>query len=71
VRDPEVHRRVLLDVLTFALEGGYQVKGLARSPVLGPKGNAEFLVWMEFSQEKSSSPLHLDEIVSSVMDFER
>ena len=48
VRDPEVHRQVLLAILDFAQEAGFGVRGLFRSPLLGPKGNAEFLVWLEY-----------------------
>ena len=46
VRDPEIHRRVLLEVLTFAEAEGFQIQGLIRSPLLGPKGNTEFLAWL-------------------------
>jgi len=46
VRDPLIHRRVLADVLAFAQAQGCGVKGLIRSPLLGPKGNTEFLVWL-------------------------
>jgi 23S rRNA (cytidine1920-2'-O)/16S rRNA (cytidine1409-2'-O)-methyltransferase len=46
IRDPEIHRQVLLDVLGFAQMEGFQIRGLIRSPLLGPKGNAEFLVWL-------------------------
>ena len=46
IRDPQVHRRVLLDVLAFAESAGLGVRGLIRSPLLGPKGNAEFLAWL-------------------------
>ena len=46
IRDPEIHRQVLLDVLGFAQKEGFQIRGLIRSPLLGPKGNAEFLVWL-------------------------
>ncbi len=46
IRDPAVHRRVLTDVLAFAQAHGYRVRGLRRSPVLGPKGNVEFLAWL-------------------------
>ena len=48
IRDAEVHRKVLLDVLTFAQAVGYGVRGLIRSPLEGPKGNVEFLAWLEF-----------------------
>jgi 23S rRNA (cytidine1920-2'-O)/16S rRNA (cytidine1409-2'-O)-methyltransferase len=47
IRDPVVHRSVLKDVLEFALAQGFAVSGLVRSPVLGPKGNIEFLAWLQ------------------------
>ena len=46
IRDPELHRQVLTDVLTFAQKEGFGIHGLVKSPLLGPKGNAEFLVWL-------------------------
>jgi 23S rRNA (cytidine1920-2'-O)/16S rRNA (cytidine1409-2'-O)-methyltransferase len=51
IRDPEIHRRVLDEVLTFAQENGFTVRGLIRSPVLGPKGNVEFLAWLGLTGE--------------------
>jgi len=51
IRDPAVHRAVLNDVLTFAQEIGFAVRGLMRSPLLGPKGNVEFLVWLGVGEE--------------------
>lgn len=47
IRDPGIHRRVLLETLTFAHSIGFQTLGLARSPLLGPKGNVEFLAWLQ------------------------
>jgi len=49
IRDPEVHRRVLRSVLEFASSQGYHIEGLKRSPLLGPKGNVEFLAWLSIS----------------------
>ena len=46
IRDPEVHRQVLLETLDFAEEQGFGLRGLLRSPLLGPKGNVEFLAWL-------------------------
>lgn len=46
IRDPHIHRQVLLDVLGFAQREGFDVCGLIKSPLLGPKGNAEFLAWL-------------------------
>ena len=47
IRDPEIHKQVLLDVLGFAQKEGFQIQGLIKSPLLGPKGNAEFLAWLD------------------------
>ena len=51
IRDPEMHKRVLLDVLSFAQQKGFRVQGLIKSPLLGPKGNTEFLAWLCLSRE--------------------
>ncbi|HEY3310135.1 MAG TPA: TlyA family RNA methyltransferase [Anaerolineales bacterium] len=56
VRDPAIHRRVLEDVLDFAQKQGYAVRGLVRSPLLGPKGNVEFLAWLD--RQASSSEIN-------------
>ena len=60
IRDPEIHKQVLLDVLTFAQNAGFSIRGLAKSPLLGPKGNVEFLAWMDqLSAENGSESVHL------------
>jgi len=50
VRDPEIHRRVLNDVLSFAEGQGWGVTGLIESPLRGPKGNVEFLAWLNLGR---------------------
>ena len=57
IRDPEIHRQVLTDVLTFAQQAGFAIKGLVKSPLLGPKGNAEFLVWLKQAGLESEAPV--------------
>lgn len=52
IRDPQIHRRILQEVLGFAQEQGFIARGLLQSPLLGPKGNAEFLVWLKNSEEE-------------------
>jgi 23S rRNA (cytidine1920-2'-O)/16S rRNA (cytidine1409-2'-O)-methyltransferase len=44
VRDPEQHRRVLSELRQFAEESGYEVAAEIPSPILGAKGNREFLL---------------------------
>lgn len=46
VRDPKIHRRVLNELLVWAEAEGLSPQGLIPSPLLGPKGNREFLLWL-------------------------
>ena len=46
VRDEQVHRRVLQDVAALAQRLGLTIAGLIVSPLLGPAGNVEFLVYL-------------------------
>jgi 23S rRNA (cytidine1920-2'-O)/16S rRNA (cytidine1409-2'-O)-methyltransferase len=68
VRDPKVHRRVLLDVIAFSLEEGYEIKGLARSPIIGPKGNVEFLLWLAYSGVSTPFEISVEELVSGAIN---
>lgn len=45
VRDAAVHARVCNEVSDWLDASGWHVKGLTESPITGPKGNIEFLVW--------------------------
>lgn len=48
IRDPVVHKAVLQNVLMSAKEFGYECRGLVKSPLLGPKGNVEFLADLRY-----------------------
>lgn len=45
VREEAVHRRVLAAVFQLAEQLGLAVQGMMPSPLLGPAGNVEFLIW--------------------------
>ena len=47
VRDPALHRRVLEDILYWTSAETFGPQGLIPSPILGPKGNREFLLFMQ------------------------
>src|SRR5688572_20327409 len=63
IRDPEIHRQVLLDVLGFAQQDGFGIRGLIKSPLLGPKGNAEFLLWLGDNENE----LNINELVEKAL----
>lgn len=47
VRDPAVHIEVIENVLEFTREIGFSVLGLDYSPVRGPEGNIEYLMYVK------------------------
>ncbi len=64
IRDPEIHKQVLLDVLHFAQAEGWNVRGLIRSPLLGPKGNVEFLAWLGLNESSADVPALVDAVMT-------
>jgi 23S rRNA (cytidine1920-2'-O)/16S rRNA (cytidine1409-2'-O)-methyltransferase len=44
VRDPAVHERVCAAAADWVRSRGWDVEGVARSPITGPEGNVEFLL---------------------------
>jgi len=65
IRSPQVHRQVLLEVLAFAAQQGFGVRGLLRSPIQGPKGNVEFLAWFGPAGETGQIEGWVEQVVSS------
>ncbi|HEY6868244.1 MAG TPA: TlyA family RNA methyltransferase [Novosphingobium sp.] len=45
VRDPALHARVCAEVRAWLESTGWTVRGLVESPITGPEGNVEFLIW--------------------------
>ena len=56
VRDQAVHREVIEKIRDFVLENGFSVLGLTYSPVKGPEGNIEYLIYLERSDEPILTP---------------
>jgi 23S rRNA (cytidine1920-2'-O)/16S rRNA (cytidine1409-2'-O)-methyltransferase len=60
IHDPRIHRQVLEEILVFAREAGFDLKGLVKSSLKGPKGNVEFLVhlaWPSSGRETGEIPI--------------
>ena len=51
VRDKAVHEEVINKVIDFALEIGFSIHNLEYSPIKGPEGNIEYLVYIEKTGE--------------------
>jgi len=56
VHDPQQHQQVLWDVLAAVQECGFGVRAALASPLLGPKGNREFLAHLQLGAAAMSPP---------------
>lgn len=67
VREPEIHREVVEKIITYADMIGFEIKGLTFSPIKGPEGNIEYLVYIEKKEEISEDILTLTEAEAEKM----
>ena len=49
VRDKKVHIAVVEEIIDFCLNNGFSVLGLSFSPIKGPQGNIEYLLYIKRS----------------------
>ena len=61
VRDKKVHAEVVHKVVDYADMIGFSVSGFTFSPIKGPEGNIEYLLWLEKRPEISAEILELSE----------
>ncbi len=47
VRDPRLHQQVLDELTAFFIGIPLSVTGVIDSPILGPKGNKEFFIFLQ------------------------
>jgi 23S rRNA (cytidine1920-2'-O)/16S rRNA (cytidine1409-2'-O)-methyltransferase len=61
VRDPKVHVEVINDIIKSTTQMGFAVMGLTWSPITGPEGNIEYLLYLV-------KGMHEGNIITSVAD---
>ena len=61
VRELSTHREVIEKVIDFANLVGFSVMGLTYSPIKGPEGNIEYLVYLKKENEPSQEQFELTE----------
>ncbi|MBQ6935210.1 MAG: TlyA family RNA methyltransferase [Clostridia bacterium] len=60
VRDVNVHTEVIENIVSFASTQKFKVLGLSFSPVKGPEGNIEYLIYLKKSNEISSCEEYIE-----------
>ena len=64
VKDPKIHEKVIEEVISFAKEIGFVICGLTYSPVKGPEGNIEYLMWASNNSESEEGDIQIKDVVS-------
>ena len=65
VRDPAIHESVIKTIAEFADSQSFQVLGLEHSPVKGPEGNIEYLMYLK----KCSEPQNSSEVIATANEL--
>ena len=66
VRDPEVWLRVISSVAAAAAGAGFAPQGVMASPIRGPAGNVEFLLWAR--RDAATVPVDLERAVAEARE---
>lgn len=65
VKDPKIHKEVIQNIFDITHELGFNLRGLTFSPIKGPEGNIEYLIYLE---NCVSDKLFDIEIIDQVVD---
>lgn len=60
VRDPKVHLEVIENVLDFTNESGFNIIDVDYSPIKGPEGNIEYLMYIKKCNESRDWRIDID-----------
>ena len=63
VRDRNVHIQVIRGIIDFVLKNGFSVLGLTYSPVKGPEGNIEYLLYLQKSDRPAGTGPDIESLV--------
>lgn len=67
VRDPKVHLEVIHNVVDMAREMNFVTRELTFSPVKGPEGNIEYLIWL--SKDAAAEDNVTDEVIEKTVEM--
>ncbi len=62
VKDPKVHARVIENVIGYARSENFSVLDLAGSPIKGPEGNIEYLIYLSKNPKEDRS----EELITTI-----
>lgn len=65
VRDKKVHEKVVNNIVDYVKTIGFVVLGLDYSPIKGPEGNIEYLLYIEKASDKESVEIDISKTVAA------
>lgn len=68
VKDKKVHTRVIEKIVLYANSLGFKISKLDYSPIKGPAGNIEYIMYMEKSSNSKIDLFSIREIIKKVVD---
>lgn len=66
IRDSAVHKEVILNLINFAIAQNLYIKQLSYSPIKGPEGNIEYLLYVSKKDQYNSSK-DINELIDIVV----
>ena len=67
VREPETHKEVICKIYDFVISQGFFAAGLSFSPVKGPEGNIEYLLYLNNSCQDKGNSIQIEDINKVVL----
>lgn len=66
VKNPDTHYKVIQDICNMTKHNGLEIKGITYSPIKGPSGNIEYLIWLE--KNGKNDEIISDDIINKVIN---
>ena len=67
VRDPKVHEEVISKIVSHAAEVSFEIVDLSYSPIRGPEGNIEYLIYLRKNPDHCNAPDILSEYQEKII----
>lgn len=70
VTNKDIHLKVIKKVISYSFELGFSVIGLEKSPLKGPKGNIEFLLYLKKEEHPIIKDTLTDKAILEKIEYE-
>lgn len=68
VRDSNVHKEVIDKVINYSMSIDFNIKSLSFSPIKGPEGNIEYLLFLTTGKKDYIQINEIEELIETVVD---